>query len=158
MACQCDKFLYFSLSPFLWSSLSVCLSLSLSYSLPPYLILPLPPPFYLSFSYHSICLGPYQGVGIPQLIPHASPDLIDLVVKLLKYEATERITARVSALSLCIVDIYLSLFAFICRYLLLFVVICNPYPNTNPLSFLPPYSLFSPSPSTLSPFFLSPPF
>lgn len=35
-----------------------------------------------------------KGIGIGQLIPHASPDLIDLVVKLLKYDASERITSR----------------------------------------------------------------
>jgi renal tumor antigen len=35
-----------------------------------------------------------KGIGIPQLIPHASPDAIDLMVKLLKYDAAERITAR----------------------------------------------------------------
>jgi renal tumor antigen len=33
-------------------------------------------------------------VGFPQLIPHASADAIDLLVKLLKYDAAERITAR----------------------------------------------------------------
>jgi len=36
----------------------------------------------------------YKGVGFPQLIPHASADAIDLLVKLLKYDAAERITAR----------------------------------------------------------------
>ena len=35
-----------------------------------------------------------KGIGIPKLIPHASPDCIDLIVKLLKYDASERITAR----------------------------------------------------------------
>jgi len=35
-----------------------------------------------------------KGVGIPQLIPHATADAIDLVVRLLKYDASERITAR----------------------------------------------------------------
>jgi renal tumor antigen len=35
-----------------------------------------------------------KGIGIPQLIPHATPDAIDLMVKLLKYDAAERITAR----------------------------------------------------------------
>lgn len=35
-----------------------------------------------------------KGMGIPQLIPHASPDCIDLIVKLLKYDAAERISAR----------------------------------------------------------------
>ena len=36
----------------------------------------------------------YKGVGLQQLIPHASADAIDLLVKLLKYDASERITAR----------------------------------------------------------------
>lgn len=35
-----------------------------------------------------------KGMGIPQLIPHASADCIDLIVKLLKYDAAERISAR----------------------------------------------------------------
>lgn len=35
-----------------------------------------------------------KGIGIPQLIPHASADTIDLIVKMLKYDASERITAR----------------------------------------------------------------
>jgi len=35
-----------------------------------------------------------KGVGIPQLIPHATADAIDLIVRLLKYDASERITAR----------------------------------------------------------------
>lgn len=35
-----------------------------------------------------------KGVGIPQLIPHATSDAIDLIVRLLKYDASERITAR----------------------------------------------------------------
>jgi serine/threonine protein kinase len=35
-----------------------------------------------------------KGIGIPQLIPHASADSIDLMVKLLKYDASERIAAR----------------------------------------------------------------
>ncbi len=35
-----------------------------------------------------------KGIGIPQLVPHASPEAIDLMVKLLKYDAAERITAR----------------------------------------------------------------
>ena len=42
----------------------------------------------------SLEFPPQKGVGIPQLIPHASPDCIDLIVKLLKYDASERITAR----------------------------------------------------------------
>ena len=37
---------------------------------------------------------PQKAIGIPQLIPHATPDCIDLIVKLLKYDASERITAR----------------------------------------------------------------
>jgi renal tumor antigen len=37
---------------------------------------------------------PQKGIGIPQLLPHASPDAIDLMIKLLKYDAAERITAR----------------------------------------------------------------
>lgn len=37
---------------------------------------------------------PQKAIGIPQLIPHATPDCIDLIVKLLKYDAAERITAR----------------------------------------------------------------
>lgn len=35
-----------------------------------------------------------KGIGIPQLVPHAAPEAIDLMVKLLKYDAAERITAR----------------------------------------------------------------
>eukprot|EP00341_Mesodinium_pulex_P004968 CAMPEP_0116979002 /NCGR_PEP_ID=MMETSP0467-20121206/58159_1 /TAXON_ID=283647 /ORGANISM="Mesodinium pulex, Strain SPMC105" /LENGTH=473 /DNA_ID=CAMNT_0004672563 /DNA_START=69 /DNA_END=1490 /DNA_ORIENTATION=+ len=35
-----------------------------------------------------------KGVGIPQLIPHAGSDAIDLIVKLLKYDAADRISAR----------------------------------------------------------------
>jgi len=35
-----------------------------------------------------------KGIGIAQLIPHAQPDAIDLMTKLLKYDASERITAR----------------------------------------------------------------
>jgi renal tumor antigen len=37
---------------------------------------------------------PQKAIGIPQLIPHATPECIDLIVKLLKYDASERITAR----------------------------------------------------------------
>ena len=37
---------------------------------------------------------PQKAIGIPQLIPHATPDCIDLIVKMLKYDAVERITAR----------------------------------------------------------------
>jgi renal tumor antigen len=35
-----------------------------------------------------------KGIGIPSLIPHAAPEAVDLIVKLLKYDAAERITAR----------------------------------------------------------------
>jgi renal tumor antigen len=35
-----------------------------------------------------------KGVGVPSLIPHATPDAVDLMVKMLKYDAAERITAR----------------------------------------------------------------
>jgi serine/threonine protein kinase len=42
----------------------------------------------------SLDFPPQKGMGIPQLIPHASPDCIDLIVKLLKYDASERISAR----------------------------------------------------------------
>lgn len=45
-------------------------------------------------SHISFDFPPQKGVGIPQLIPHASADCIDLVVKLLKYDASDRITAR----------------------------------------------------------------
>jgi serine/threonine protein kinase len=45
-------------------------------------------------SHISLDFPPQKGIGIPQLIPHASPDTIDLIVKLLKYDASERITAR----------------------------------------------------------------
>jgi serine/threonine protein kinase len=36
----------------------------------------------------------FKGVSLPQLIPHAAGDAVDLLVKLLKYDASERITAR----------------------------------------------------------------
>lgn len=45
-------------------------------------------------SHISFDFPPQKGVGIPQLIPHAPPESIDLIVKLLKYDASERITAR----------------------------------------------------------------
>jgi renal tumor antigen len=45
-------------------------------------------------SHISFDFPPQRGVGIPQLVPHASADAIDLMVKLLKYDASERITAR----------------------------------------------------------------
>lgn len=35
-----------------------------------------------------------KGIGLAQLIPHALPDCVDLLVKMLKYDASERITAR----------------------------------------------------------------
>ena len=37
---------------------------------------------------------PQRGVGVHQLLSHATPDTIDLVEKLLKYDASERISAR----------------------------------------------------------------
>ena len=36
----------------------------------------------------------YKGVDLHQLIPHASNDCVDLLIKLLKYDAADRITAR----------------------------------------------------------------
>mmetsp|Transcript_18319 Transcript_18319/g.30704 ORF Transcript_18319/g.30704 Transcript_18319/m.30704 type:complete len:585 (-) Transcript_18319:778-2532(-) len=45
-------------------------------------------------SHISFDFQPQKGVGIPQLVPHASADSIDLMVKLLKYDASERMTAR----------------------------------------------------------------
>lgn len=45
-------------------------------------------------SHISFDFQPQKGIGIPQLIPHAPPESVDLIVKLLKYDATERITAR----------------------------------------------------------------
>ena len=35
-----------------------------------------------------------KGIGIPHLIPHATPEAIDLIEKLLRYDASERMTAR----------------------------------------------------------------
>jgi serine/threonine protein kinase len=35
-----------------------------------------------------------KGVGIPNLISHATPDCIDIIEKMLKYDASERISAR----------------------------------------------------------------
>lgn len=35
-----------------------------------------------------------KGIGIPQLIPQVHPDCVDLIVKLLKYDASDRISAR----------------------------------------------------------------
>ena len=66
-------------------NLAVIASFTIS---PTSLPLPLTPPLSLPFS--------LQGVGIAQLLPHATPDCIDLIVKLLKYDATQRITAKVS--------------------------------------------------------------
>lgn len=37
---------------------------------------------------------PQKGIGVPQLAPHAAPDCMDLMVKMLKYDAAERITSR----------------------------------------------------------------
>eukprot|EP01038_Epipyxis_sp_PR26KG_P013035 gene13035-17470_t len=45
-------------------------------------------------SHISFDFPPQKGIGIPQLVPHASPEAIDLMVKLLKYDASERMTAR----------------------------------------------------------------
>jgi serine/threonine protein kinase len=45
-------------------------------------------------SHISFDFAPQKGVGVPQLVPHAGADSIDLMVKLLKYDASERITAR----------------------------------------------------------------
>jgi len=45
-------------------------------------------------SHISFDFPPQKGVGIAQLVPHASADCIDLLVKMLKYDAAERITAR----------------------------------------------------------------
>ena len=45
-------------------------------------------------SHISFDFPPQKGIGIPQLIPHAPADGVDLMVKLLKYDASERITAR----------------------------------------------------------------
>lgn len=45
-------------------------------------------------SHISFDFPPTKGVGIAQLIPHASPDAVDLIVKLLKYDSAERISAR----------------------------------------------------------------
>jgi renal tumor antigen len=35
-----------------------------------------------------------KGIGIAQLIPHASPDCVDLTVKMLAYDAADRMSAR----------------------------------------------------------------
>jgi serine/threonine protein kinase len=35
-----------------------------------------------------------KGMGIPQLIPHAAPEAVDLIIKMLKYDAADRISAR----------------------------------------------------------------
>ena len=35
-----------------------------------------------------------KGIGIAQLIPNVQPDCIDLIVKLLRYDSSERISAR----------------------------------------------------------------
>merc|ERR1711924_576034 len=45
-------------------------------------------------SHISFDFPPQKGVGIPPLIPHAPPDAVDLIIKLLKYDCHERITAR----------------------------------------------------------------
>lgn len=45
-------------------------------------------------SHISFDFPPQKGIGIPQLVPHAGVDAIDLMVKLIKYDASERISAR----------------------------------------------------------------
>eukprot|EP01031_Cornospumella_fuschlensis_P050206 gene50206-61436_t len=45
-------------------------------------------------SHISFDFPPQKGIGIQQLVPHASPDSVDLMVKLLKYDAAERISAK----------------------------------------------------------------
>lgn len=45
-------------------------------------------------SHISFDFPPQKPIGIAQLIPHASADAVDLIVKLLKYDASERISAR----------------------------------------------------------------
>lgn len=46
-------------------------------------------------SHISFDFQPIKGAGgVPPLVPHAGEDSIDLMVKLLKYDASERITAR----------------------------------------------------------------
>lgn len=45
-------------------------------------------------SHISFDFPPQKGIGIQQLVPHASPEALDLMIKLLKYDASERITAR----------------------------------------------------------------
>ncbi len=45
-------------------------------------------------SHISFDFPPQKGLGVAQLVQHASSDSLDLMVKLLKYDASERITAR----------------------------------------------------------------
>lgn len=45
-------------------------------------------------SHISFDFPPQKGIGIQQLVPHAAADCLDLMIKLLKYDASERITAR----------------------------------------------------------------
>jgi renal tumor antigen len=45
-------------------------------------------------SHISFDFPPQKGVGIAQLVPHASADCVDLLTKMLKYDASERITSR----------------------------------------------------------------
>jgi serine/threonine protein kinase len=45
-------------------------------------------------SHISFDFPPQKGVGIPQLITHAAPEAVDLIEKMLKYDASERISAR----------------------------------------------------------------
>lgn len=37
---------------------------------------------------------PQKAIGIPQLVPHAGPEATDLMVKMIKYDVTERMSAR----------------------------------------------------------------
>lgn len=39
-------------------------------------------------------LPPQEGTGIAKLIPHVSPDCVDLIVKLLAYNPDDRLSAR----------------------------------------------------------------
>jgi serine/threonine protein kinase len=45
-------------------------------------------------SHISLDFPEVKGIGITQLLPHAPADSVDLIVKLLKYDAAERISAR----------------------------------------------------------------
>ena len=45
-------------------------------------------------SHMNFNFAPQRGVGIPSLLQHVSAETADLIVKLLKYDAAERISAR----------------------------------------------------------------